>query len=160
MAVMGGWKIFTRNAGKPGMEGGWFYNREMGKALYIVGRGVPTLLFYEDPPTLPTPPHFSNFVTHPSPPPLPCHLQPPPTLIFLLPCFFGWIGDHATFDVLFYLKYGSIHVKPWYLDVCFMQQGVKFTEVWNMWVLIGTLIWYHTHKQTHKHTQNTQGTVD
>ena len=116
MAVMGGWKIFTRNAGKPGMEGGWFYNGEMGKTLYIVGRGVPTLLFYEDPPILPTQPHFSNFVTHPSPHPLPCHLQPPPTLLFLLSCFFGWIGDHATFDVLFYLKYGSIHVKPWYLS--------------------------------------------
>ena len=66
MAVMGGWKIFTRNAGTPGMEGGWFYNREMGKALYIVGRGVPTLLFYEDPPTLPTHPIFQ--ILSPTPP--------------------------------------------------------------------------------------------
>ena len=37
--------------------------------------------------------------------------------------------------------------------VCFMQQGVKFTEVWHiMWFLTSTLIWYHTHKDT-KHTQ-------
>ena len=35
---------------------------------------------------------------------------------------------------------------PWYqnnLDVCFMQQGVMFTEVWQMWFFTGTLIWYH-----------------
>ena len=28
MTVMGGWEIFTRKGGKPGMTGGWFYNRE------------------------------------------------------------------------------------------------------------------------------------
>ena len=43
------------------------------------------------------------------------------------------MGDHATFDVLFYLmdphmlSLGTL--APEDLDVCFMQQGVKFTEV-------------------------------
>ena len=42
---------------------------------------------------LPTP-CFLKFVQHP---------QPPSSLVFLLPCFFGWMGDHVIFDVLFYL---------------------------------------------------------
>ena len=51
------------------------------------------------------------------------------------------MGDRATFDVLFCLMILWIHtyqtLVPQYqkdLDVCFMQQGVKFTEVWHvMW---------------------------
>ena len=50
---------------------------------------------------LPTP-SFFKFCPIPSPQ-LTCHLQPPPQLFFLLSCFFGWMGDHTTFDVLFYL---------------------------------------------------------
>ena len=55
------------------------------------------------------------------------------------------------------------------LDVCFVQQGVKSTEVWHMWFFAGTLIWYYTqtnkqNKQTHTHTQkdtqHTQGPAD
>ena len=43
----------------------------------------------------------------------------------------------------------------------FMQQGVRFTEVWHiMWFFTGTLIWYHKHTHTHTHTQHTQGPVD
>ena len=35
----------------------------------------------------------------------------------------------------------------------FMQQGVRFTEVWHiMWFFTGTLIWYHKHTHTHTHT--------
>ena len=44
------------------------------------------------------PPPFSNFA-QPTPP-----LSTSNPLLFLLPCFFGWIGDRTTFDVLFYLK--------------------------------------------------------
>ena len=41
---------------------------------------------------------FSNFVS-------PCLLtqfclQPPTPMLFLLPCFFDWMGDRATFDVI------------------------------------------------------------
>ena len=35
--------------------------------------------------------------------PFPCHLQLPPPLFLMLSCFFGWMGDCTTFDVLFYL---------------------------------------------------------
>ena len=74
------------------------------------------------------------------------------------------MGDHATFDVLFYLLiiwiYACQALLPWYqkdLDVDFMQQGIKFTEVSHiMWFFAGTLILYHTHK----HTQHIQGPVD
>ena len=34
-------------------------------------------------------------------------------LLILLSCIFDWMGDHATFDVLFYLMiYGCTHVEP------------------------------------------------
>ena len=42
--------------------------------------------------------------------------------------------------------------------MCFMQQGIKFTEVRNMmWFFTGTLI-LSPHTQTHKHT-NTHSTL-
>ena len=41
------------------------------------------------PPILTIPLPFSNFVQ--------------PLLLFLLSCLFGWIGDRASFDLLFYL---------------------------------------------------------
>ena len=46
---------------------------------------------------------FSNFVQPPSLS-FPVASNLPSSLLFLLPCFFGWIGDRATFDVLLYLK--------------------------------------------------------
>ena len=101
MALIGGWEIFTRNEGKPYIEeDGNFYI----KCLYTVGRGVLTSLFYEDPPPPILPALlFSNFVQPPSLS-FPVASNLPSSLLFLLPCFFGWIGDRATFDVLLYLK--------------------------------------------------------
>ena len=66
-----------------------------------------------EPPLLWRPPYiayfpFSNFVQ-----PLP-HFpvtSNPHSLFFMLSCFFGWMGDHATFDVLFYLM--IICEGPW-----------------------------------------------
>ena len=60
---------------------------------------------------------FSNFI-QPSPAPL----------LFLLPYFFELMGDRTTFDVLCFtsLHYGSKYVED--LAVCFMEQGVKFTD--------------------------------
>ena len=89
------WEIFTKNDGntkndgKPEVEGLFFtgWDGKFLKSLDIVGRGVLTALFYEDPP-LPTLPPFSHFV-QPFSPSLPYHLQPPPPLFFLLSCFFG-----------------------------------------------------------------------
>ena len=66
---------------------------------------------------------------------LPRRLQSSPPLLFL-PCFFGRMGDRATFDVLFYLMILLIYtcqtLVPQYqkdLAMCFMQQDVSFTEV-------------------------------
>ena len=84
-----GWKIFTGNRGEA-------------RNLYIIGTGALNSLFYEDLYCLYSlyclTPSFSNFVQ-----PRPCHLKIPPLLFFLLSSFFGWMGYHATFDVLFYL---------------------------------------------------------
>ena len=159
MAVMGegGWKFFTGNGGNGvgvgfimGGGGGWGIF-----SLYIVDRRVLTPVLWR-PPILLTPFPFSNFVQ----PPLlyfPVTSNLPPQLFFLLSCFFDWLGDHATFDVLFYLMLTWIYtfqaLVPRYendLDMCFMQQGIRFTEVWHiMWFFIGTLIWYHKHTTTH-----------
>ena len=143
----------------------WFYNGGDGNFLVSLHswQRRSNLPFYEDSPILLTHPPVSFFKCCATPsPPHPYHLQPPSQLFFLLFCSFGWMGDHATFDVLFYLMIILIYtcqaLVPWYqknLDVSFMQQGVRFTEIWHiMWFFTDTLIWYH------KHTQHTQGPVD
>ena len=59
-------------------------DRDFLKSLYIVGRGVLTSLFYEDPLYIAYPLCFSFFPTQPLPP-LPCHLQPHPQYSFCWP---------------------------------------------------------------------------
>ena len=103
MDIMGGWEIFTRN-GREARNGG---DGKFSKSLDIVDRGVLIPLFYEDPTMLPIPP-FSN-VVHSSPQ-LPCHIQLPPPLFFLLSCFFSGMGDHTTFDVLGILRNDNINL--------------------------------------------------
>ena len=127
MAVMGRWEIFTRNGGKSGTRDGgrggfimgkmrnfwslftwfFFFNRDSLHARLNShheawsykkrSREVLTPYFMKTSIKVHTR-FFSNFVH----PPLPCHLQPPPSLFFPLSCFFGWVGDHVTIDVLFY----------------------------------------------------------
>ena len=75
----------------------------------IVGRGVLTPLFYEDP-LYYLPPHVSNLV----------HLlsvtsNPQPHIGY----------DHATFDVLFYLMIIWIYMSSLGTLMCFMLQGTK-----------------------------------
>ena len=67
----------------------------------IVGRWFLTLLFYEDP--LYCLPPFYKF----------CSLlpQPPPPLLFSLPCFLDWMCDPATFD-------GCIILMIWWICTC------------------------------------------
>ena len=81
-------------------------------------------------------PLFSNFI-HPLPL-LPCHLQPLPPLFFLLSCFFGWMGDHCTFGLLFYLMiiwiYICLALVPWYqkdLDMCF-RHATRHQVYWGL----------------------------
>ena len=75
MAVMGGWKIYTRNGGKPGMREELALKWGDGKfvvSLHSWQRSA-NLLFYEDPPYIAYPPAttFSNFDHPSSPPPIP-----------------------------------------------------------------------------------------
>ena len=72
-------------------------------------------------------------------------LQPLPQLLFFISCFFDWLGDRATFDVLFHLMILWIckcrALVPQYhnnLDMYSMQQGVKYTQI---------------HTNTHIHTK-------
>ena len=132
----------------------------------IVGRGFLTPYFMKTPPILHThTPPLSKFC----PTPLSRCLQYPPPLFFLLSYFFGRMGDHATFDAPFdgiidYICHTLVPLCQKDLAVCFMQEGVKFTEVWHIWLFAGTLIWYqtHTHTHTHKHkdTQYTQEPIE
>ena len=100
---------------------------------------------------------------------LSCRFQPSTLLLFLLPCFlscFGWMGDRSTFDLLFYLMIlwiytfrALVHLYQKDVDVFFMQQGVKFTDVWHIIrFFAGTLIWYHTRKHTRaqRHTTHSE----
>ena len=103
---------------------------------------------------LPTPPIY--ILSNPSPP-------SPPTFT-----------STAIFDVLFlWLNGWSCHswcvillndivdlymssldtLIPEELAMCFVQLGVKFTEVWHiMWLFPDNLIWYHTHIHTKTHS--------
>ena len=120
------------------------------------------LILWRPPYIVYLPPPFLSFVQPPSP--LPHHLQSLPPLLFFLSCFFGRIGDCTTFDVLFndtmdlhMLSVGTLYHKD--VAVCFMQQGIKITEVWHiMWYFVVNLIWYHTHTKktlTHENTHST-----
>ena len=108
-----------------------------------------------------------SYVTYPKlcptpSPPLPCHLQPPPQLFFLLSCFFGWMGDHATFDVLFYLIIIWIYTcqalvpeGPWCVFYAKMSQVYRGLT----YVLFLLVLWFDiTNTQTH--IQHTQRPVD
>ena len=101
MAVMGVCKIFTKNGGKG--------------VGFIIGVGE-SFSNFSNPlfQILSTSPHF------------PVTSKPPSHCSFCFPVFFGWMGDHATFDVPFYLMI-----------------------IWHiMWFFTGTLIWYHTQRNT------------
>ena len=93
------------------------------------------------------PPFFLILST--SPPPLSCHLQQPPQMFFLLPCFFGWMGDHATFDVLFCL--GTL--VPW--DVFYTTRRQVYGGLTHCGFLL--VLWFDI---KHTHTKHTQRPVD
>ena len=59
----------------------------------IDSRGVLTPPFYEDPPYIAYPLFFQILSNSP---PLPCCLQPPTLILFLLSCFFGWMDEVYT----------------------------------------------------------------
>ena len=129
----------------------------------IVGRGVLTPLFYEAPlySLPPPPPHpFSNFV---QPPPFPCHLQPPPPLLFL--SLNGW-SHHIWCAIL--LNIMDLHMsslgtlvpkEPWSVFYAKRRQVYWGLTHHVVFCRYSDLI-SNTHKDTHKDTQHIQGPVD
>ena len=93
--------------------------------------------------------------------PLLCRLQPPRPLLFFLSCLISLMGDHATFDVFFYLMilwiYAYEALVPNYkkdLAMYFTQQSVKSCKVWHIMGFL-LVLWFditHTHTHTHTHT--------
>ena len=98
----------------------------------IDSRGVLTPPFYEDPPYIAYPLFFQILSNSP---PLPCCLQPPTLILFLLSCFFGWMDEVYTCRTL----------------KCVLCSKASSLEVWHiMWfflVLYPDLI-LHTRRQT------------
>ena len=92
---------------------------------------------------------FSNLVQS--------HLQPPPTLLFLFPCFVGWICDGATFDVWFYIDIMDLHMSnlgtivpegPWCVLYATRRQVY--------WGLTHNVVFYkYSDLTSHTETQNT-----
>ena len=136
-----------------------------GGGRVIVGRGVLTPLFYEDPPNIAYP-LFFKFAQLP----LPCCPQAPPPLLILLSCFFGWMGGRATFDVLFYLMtswmYTCRALGPWCMFYATRRQVYWVLTCDIVFCLYSDLITHthtHSHSHIHTHTQDTrhtQGPVD
>ena len=129
-------------------------------SLYIVSRGVPTPLFYEEPCLLPTPPFLLS--KPPSPPPLPCHLQPPPLQFFLL-SFFLWLNKwscHSWCVILLNDNMGLhmsslgmlVPVWHWYVF-----HAIRHQVCWGLTHSV-VFYWYSDliSHHTHTHTQNTQ----
>ena len=91
-------------------------------------------------------PTFSIFSNPPLPPFFPR---------YLLPCFFLWMCDCATLNVLFYFTirqtytcWALVSQYQRHLVVCFRKQGINNFTVGlthRTWLLLA-LIWYHTHK--------------
>ena len=112
----------------------------------IVCRGFLASLFYEEPLYCLPPLFFSNFV------------QPSPFL-FLLPCFFDWMGDCAKSCYFFTSwHYGSTHVELWDLSTTKTLWCVlcnKASVYWGLtyaMVFVRTLNWCHKHIQTKTHS--------
>ena len=135
--------------------GGWFYNEGNGKFLkhlHIVGKGVLTPLFYEDPPILPTPLLFFKCCIPPS---LQLHFpvtsNPHPHCSFcLLVSFAEWVITthlmcHFNDNMDLHMSsLGTLVTEgPWCV---FYATDIKFVEFWH-------IMWFFTSTQSDFHTQ-------
>ena len=156
----GGWEIFTRNRGKPGMGGGGLvYNGRDGKllkSLCIVDRGVLKSLFYKDFPYIAYPPFFLNFV-HPPP----TSLSPPtynPTALSAV--MFIWLNGWSCYIWCVILLNDNMDLQmsnpgtlvpegPW----CAFY-ATRHQSYWGLTHNVVFYCWYsdlilHTHKNLH-----------
>ena len=148
--------------GGPGMWC-WFYNGGDGKflkSLYIVGTGGANSLILWRPSLYCL---YSLFQVLPTPPTSlsPQTLIPNALSVVMFLWLNGWschiwcaILCNNNMD-LHMSSLGTLVTEgPWYV---FYAKGVKLTEVWHiMWLFTGTLIWYHTHTHTNKHSSTLQ----
>ena len=123
--------------------------------MCIVGRGFLTPYFMKTPYIA-----YHSFFTFCATP----H-QPPPSLLFLLPCFFGWMRDRATFDVLFYLmtlwiyKYWVLvpYYQTWTLLIVLCNKASHVLR-FKQWCSVLLVLWFDiTHINIQTKTQHTEG---
>ena len=104
---------------------------------------------------------------------LPYHAQTLSLLLFLMFCFFGWISDRATFDVILHNDIMDLYMSSLGIleseGSCYVFYATRCPGYWGLTYnvfFVGILIWYHTHTyththtHTHKYTQQTQGRID
>ena len=109
---------------------------------------VPNILYVMKNPNIP----YLTFLKF-CPTPLPCCLQPSPSLLFLMSCFFEWMGDLSTFNVLLHLmilwiyKCHTLYLRNRQTLICF--RGLT-NNVFFYWY--SDLI-SHTHTHTYIHTK-------
>ena len=113
------------------------------------------MTFYEDPPYIAYPLFFKFCPTIP--------LLP---LLLLLTCLFGWMGNHAMFDVILFNDYMDLHMSS--LDTLVPEEpscvfyATRCQVYWGLTHYI-VFYWYSnliSHTQKHKHKHHTQGAVD
>ena len=112
----------------------------------IVGRGVLTPLFYEDPPIILPTPLFSNIVLKY------IRRQPPPPLLFMFSCFSDWMGDHlltGIMDLYMSSVVTLVPEAPW----CVFYATTRHQVYWGLPNNV-IFCWYsdlisHTHTNTH-----------
>ena len=113
------WQLLHSHSANPSPSP---FEARNGERVYFITRGwtifkvsLHKWQWGANPPILVT--QLFQILSNPLPPALSCHLQPPPSIFFLLSSFFGWMSDHTTFDVVFgfqlkfNLKYSNFVIK-------------------------------------------------
>ena len=108
--------------------------------------------------------------------PLLYHPQTLSLLLFLMFCFFGWISDRATFDVILHNDIMDLYISSLGIleseGSCYVFYATRCPGYWGLTYNV-FFCWYfdlishthtythtHTHTHTHKYTQQTQGPID
>ena len=135
------------------------------KSLYIVGRGVLTPLFYKDPLSwVPPPPLFEILSNHhPALPQFPVSPTHTRTVLSVLLFLFlnGWSGHiwcaislNDNMDLHISSLGTLVPEGPW--CVFYATRCQVYWDLKNNVVFTGTLIGYHTHKNTQTHTTRSE----
>ena len=96
----------------------------------------------------------------------PAHLESPPPLLFLLPCFFGWMSDCPTFPhiscVIFLNDIMNLHISTLGTLVpewpCCVFYETMHQIYWGLthnvffWLYSGCIHVYHTSKDKERHS--------